>query len=315
MRTVTIAMLAAVSLLLAGCTAITRDLRYPGGYPGSELDKRTFDASRSKQLQLFRGLIVLAMAARIGEANVSTEEAEPFAQHLATAAKEINLAAGNLPFEGNPVCYVGVDQAAAQALAAEQTCSGYPVNFEVDVSRVEARVVRAMIAALPTERVKSFLEDVSKGNLLSAALGAARAFGNAAGSFHRAAGVHRSALEIVGVQLCGLAEDAVNVTQAYEECLGIPADELFFNARKTGREPYGGTVRPAAFHALMRVVRSACVGLPLSNELTEEDLTKVRDARRQTCAGMKFEPTRRADQVPPKKKQEDQALPSGVVGN
>lgn len=310
MRGFMVALVAGLGLLIAGCTPITRELRYPGGYPGYQLDKRTFDASRSKQLQLLRGAIVLAMAARIGEGNVSAEEAEPFAQHLAVAAKEVNFAAGNLPFPGNPVCLVKPGQAAADAAAADVGCNGYPVNFEADISRVESRIVRAMIAALPTDHVKSFLEDLSRGNALSATFGAARALGDAAGSFHRAAGTHRSGLEIVALQRgdCGAADARITVTAALG-CLGVPPDELFFNNLKGTTAPFAGDVDPAAFHALMRIVRTACVGLPLTNELQTPDLLKIRAARRETCRTIVFTPVKRPEQVPP---DDDQgAVPVG----
>lgn len=307
MRGFILVLLAGLSLAMTGCTAITKELRYPGGYPGYELDKRTFDASRSKQLQLLRGAIVLAMAARIGEANVSAEEAEPFAQHLAVAAKEVNFAAGNLPFPGNPVCLVKPGQGAA---IADADCNGYPVNFEADISRVESRIVRAMIAALPTDRVKGFLEDLSRGDALSATFGAAQALGDAAGSFHRAAGAHRSGLEIVALQRgeCGVTDARITVIVALG-CLGVPPDELFFNNLKGTTAPFAGEVDPAAFHAVMRIVRTACVGLPLTNELQTPDLLKIRATRRETCKAIAFAPVKRPEQVPP---DDDQgAVPVG----
>lgn len=89
-------------MALQGCAAITRDLRHPGGAPGRFLDKRTFDASDSKEVQLLRFAIVLAMAARMsGETVRTTEHAHAVAEHLAATANEINRTAANLyPVEG-----------------------------------------------------------------------------------------------------------------------------------------------------------------------------------------------------------------------
>jgi len=98
-----------LALCLSGCGAITRDFRHPGGYPGRLLDKRTFDASESKQLQLLRFTIVLAMAARMAdETSTDAEDAGAIAEYLAASADEINYAAANIyPSGGTPPCRVG----------------------------------------------------------------------------------------------------------------------------------------------------------------------------------------------------------------
>jgi len=96
MRKLTILAVAS-SLALQGCAAITADLRHPGGYPGRLLDKRAFDSSESKQVQLLRFTIIMAMAARMsGETVRTSEHADAVAKHLGATADEINRAAANI---------------------------------------------------------------------------------------------------------------------------------------------------------------------------------------------------------------------------
>ncbi|WP_447764997.1 hypothetical protein [Sphingopyxis panaciterrae] len=113
-----------LALSLSGCGAITRDLRHPGGYPGRILDKRAFDASESKQLQLLRFTIILAMAARMaGEAANDSKDADAIAEYLAATADEINYAAANIyPVNGKAPCSVGwgVPKAAVDPILASQ---------------------------------------------------------------------------------------------------------------------------------------------------------------------------------------------------
>ena len=83
---------------LSGCqTILTKEFRHSGGYVGYQLDKRTFDASESKKLQLLRANMIMAMAARLGADTVQNgEDATAFAQYLQTTANEINYTAANI---------------------------------------------------------------------------------------------------------------------------------------------------------------------------------------------------------------------------
>lgn len=69
------AVLAMVSLL-GGCglvrTGVDRDLRYPGGVGGALLDRYgAYQAAPSKQLQLFREAVTLAILSRVATATIS----------------------------------------------------------------------------------------------------------------------------------------------------------------------------------------------------------------------------------------------------
>lgn len=93
------------SFLTSACTPIlnefrqpiTKELRHPGGYPGHVLDKRMFDASDSKELQLLRATIILAMIARTGATSSDNrEDAETFVKYTVAAVDEINILAGHI---------------------------------------------------------------------------------------------------------------------------------------------------------------------------------------------------------------------------
>jgi hypothetical protein len=324
-----------VSLVSSGCAPILREVRYPGGYPGHMMDKRTFDASANKRLQLLRGAMVLAIAARIGEASVRAEDGDGFARLLGNATAELNHAAANLGMGTGRMCTVGTSNAvpgaivplapayipaapaapavapampvvppgpvpleAAPPVAPDSGCEGYYVNFEADVARIEARVTRAMVAALPTDRAREFLNKLGTGDLLSSAWSALGAGADIAGAFHRGAGVYRSGLEVVaaGMDGCDAKEATMTVLDA-ADCLELDREHLF-DAKDATADRFLKEISPNAFHAIMRIVRTSCVALPLSNELEMEALNKSRATRRESCSKLVFEPTRREDQVP-----------------
>ena len=79
----------ATLIIESGCTPVVKELRYPGGYPGYLLDKRTFNTSGSKQLLLLRATLILAMAAEMSRVTVKGEDADAFAKHLAAAARPV----------------------------------------------------------------------------------------------------------------------------------------------------------------------------------------------------------------------------------
>jgi len=333
----------AVGLLsLNGCSAVLREVRYPGGYPGYLLDKRTFDASENKRLQLLRGALVLAMAARIGEGAVRGEDGDGFARQLANASAEINHAAANLGMGDLKSCTVGDDKPlppiAAGVISARKMserataaaagvvpivtapvgtvanesaslppapdigCAGYYVNFETDVARLESRTIRAMVAALPTDRARRFLEDVAKGDVLSAAWSALSAAGDIAGSFHRASGVYRSGLETVAATMdapCSIKQLGTEPTMTVlgaADCLGLDRDNLFDDEDAKGKD-LKQVIPNRSFHAILRIVRESCVALPLSNELDEIALTASRELRRKACAAIIFLPVPRSERV------------------
>lgn len=262
-----VAFLAASAMLLtSGCGAVRHDLQYPGGYPGWLLDRHSFDAASSKKLLLLRATIVLAMAARMGQATVRGEDADAFALSLKAAAREINIAAADLyPVDGKPENLCLVSRPAGQGGPTADTCLGYEVNFESEVPLIEARLTKLVVAALPTEKSRQFLAAVTKGDVLGAAFKALSAFKTLAVGLHYANGSYRSGLEIVASQIApdqcagaSYAQDKDTVQEAVG-CLGLPTDSIF---SRTDRLLPIKDVSPSAFFALMRIANGACTALP-----------------------------------------------------
>ena len=207
---------AAFSLLLQGCTAVTKDLRHPGGYPGYVMDKRMFDASKSKQLMLLRVAIIVAMAARMSNGTIQNpDEANNVASNLASATDEINFAAADVYWvDGIPPCEVAPetwwqqiinrvlnahDPVATHGSQPPETlvtgCNGYYVNFESELPLLESRVSRLMFSTLPQSQMKSFAGDVEKGNVLGGAWNALKLVFAGIKGLHYAAGSYRSGEE------------------------------------------------------------------------------------------------------------------------
>ena len=51
-------------------------------------------------------------------------------------------------------------------------------------------------------------------------------------------------------------------------------------------------VKEGAFHALMRIAKTSCISLPLSNS---NELATIITAREETCESVKFEPKKRPE--------------------
>jgi hypothetical protein len=120
----------------AGCTPILKEMRYTGGYPGYVLDKRTFDASASKQLLLLRATLILAMAAEMSRVTVRGDDGDAFSKHLAAAAREVNYAAADLYDTKQD----GSGEVCVTALDDDKNCSGFYANFEGDLPLIEQRI-------------------------------------------------------------------------------------------------------------------------------------------------------------------------------
>ena len=300
MRKLSLAAAAVALLVNTGCTAIRTEVRYPGGYPGYLLDKRTFDASGSKQLVLLRATLILAMAADMGQVTVNGQDADGFAKLLASANDEINYAAADLynGSVGSLCTATNLSDARTDANIAltDATCAGFRENFESDLPRVEGRIVKLMLAALPTDKARAFLDDIAKGNVMGAAWNALRVVANGAGGLHYAFGRYRSGLEVVaGSSNCaakysGPPFDATTMTVVHAaQCLGLSETDLFVNPNDATRDDLAGAkVNQRAFFMLMRSVAADCVNLPYSG--SSDELGKSQTARASACNGIGFDP-------------------------
>jgi len=212
---------------------------------------------------------MLAVGAQIGKKTVGHgEEALAFAGYLAAAAKDINYAAANIYPIG------GVDPCKAKGEAAGKDfsqCAGFYVNFESDMPQIEYRVVRVVVAALPTQEARDFLNDLSKGSLLSALWNSVEAFRDVATGLHWGAAPYRSGLEtVVANDVCksgvskAASEDALTVWIA-TECLGLPHDSFFAGEDEIAPTEFK-KVDVGSLHAVLRIAQTACAGLPFSKE-------------------------------------------------
>lgn len=329
----------ALSVILAansGCAAIRDELRHPGGWSGGQMDRRTFDASRSRDIQLFRAALIVAIAARIGERSVEPQDGDAFAKQLAEAAREVNFAAADAGFggrlgtideNGDPIygvtCTVerGVDaptssgaRPARVAFAAEDAnCAGYYVNFEATITRIESRVIRAMLTSLPTDKAREFLDDIADGSLLTALWSLTQSFDDLAQAFHVGASVYRAGTENMAASMNGCEIDpsyagmnlgmAAGYDQEYMSvmhaaaCLGLSRATLF-DSESADADDLPVYLDPSAFHAMFRIARTACVQLPLPNTSQLEAVVLSRNARRTACAELAFNPRMRPTQIP-----------------
>ncbi|MDF7774609.1 hypothetical protein P1X14_05065 [Sphingomonas sp. AOB5] len=286
---------AALSLLsTTSCTAILKEVRYPGGYPAYVLDKRTFNASGSKQMILLRATLILGLAAEMSRVTVNGEDADAFAKHLKNATDEINYAAADVYSVGDRAPCSTTDD----SIGPDNDCKGFYENFDANLPLIEGRLIRVMLAVLPTDQARKFLDDASKGNILGAALNAFRTVMKAAGGLHVGAARYRTGLEVVAGQMgdkcySGRAFEAGNLTTVIEAaaCIGLSQDNIFAKSPPDQRSKLAVPVLPAAFIMLMRGVAAACVALPYGG--SEKAVNDSRKVREEACGAIRFNPTGR----------------------
>jgi hypothetical protein len=288
LRTRAIAALSAASIMLSGCQSFfVSELRRPGGYPGHLLDKRHIDSSESKSVQLLRAAMILSMASRMATQTVRDgKDADGFADYLAAASDELNYTASSLYKAGNKQpCDI-------KLTGSNESCRSYYVNFEADVPLLEARIVRLTLAALPENRAREFLEDVTKGDVLGAAWSAIRAAGEAASGLRRSAAVYRSNLELAAVlNSCKDFSQNTDTVGEAAQCFNLPMDQLFTD----NRVKITGVVNESAFHSVMLLAETACARLPLNTDSDLEGRVKIRNA---ACQKARWSPALRPISIP-----------------
>lgn len=329
MKRLTIGLMINVMLLNSGCAALRDELRYPGGVPGRLLDKRTFDSSESKQLQLLRAALAIAIAARIGEGSVATEDADAFARQLAEASNELNYAAvdAGFPVEIDQISYLGPCQVEAGVVrtelpapapspsptgtssldyrALDASCAGFYVNFEAHISKIESRVIRAMLTSLPTDKARDFIDDLAKGDLLSALWSLTGSVGDLAGAFHRGAGVYRAGTENLAASTPACSwepssrwrdddryDERFDTVLKASACLGLSSRDLF-DSDDISAQALPNRINPLSLIALFRIARASCVNLPLLNTSDEDVRTASLKSRDAACDHLYFDPALR----------------------
>lgn len=312
---------------LSGCqTLLTQEFRYSGGNIGYALDKRTFDASESKQLQLLRATMIMSMAARLGADTVKNgDDAAAFAQYLQATADEINYTAANIyPSPAGtadlfPDAMVGEPCLVVDVSRSNKNCRGYYVNFESDLPLINARMLRLVLAALPDEHAANFLDNAISGDVLGAAFDALRVAADAAESIHRVAAVYRTTIEIVGSGQVNSSLDCAKIPAdftstnglykyvedpGYEEkdgsvsdasrCIGHTELVGLNNRYELLGKKVNPTVHEDGFKALMTIARASCVSLPLANTTNLQDVAGVRN---EICKTIAFFPRQRPETI------------------
>ncbi|WP_260598091.1 hypothetical protein [Sphingomonas endolithica] len=245
---------------------------------------------------------------------VRGDDGDAFAKHLAAAAKEINHAAADLYDTKSD----GTGIVCVTARVDDKNCSGFYANFEGDIPLIEQRIIKVMLAALPTDKARKFLDDASQGNILGAAWSALGTVAKGGGGLHFAFGRYRSGLEIVAEQmgnkcLTGTFDARTRTVIEAANCLGLSQEDLFADPAKEAtadhlRGDNDGAVKPGAFLALMRAVATACVDLPYSGDVAT--IATSRDLRGKSCNDIGFEPVARPYRIT----KDAKSLSAPVVG-
>jgi hypothetical protein len=304
---VVITALFAVSASLSGCTIVHRvaqdELHYPGGLAGKLADQHYIVSARdSKELQLYRYALALAVFSRAATANVrSGKEAAAFLSNVQDAVDEINYSAGHLYAvdNGPPPCTT------AQALSSTGgNCEEYRANFESDLPLIEHKMLNVAFGALPKEQAVTLYNSALKLDPLATG----RAFiGLAARSlliFHRAAAVHRTNLELLAGVVGGPDDQDATVLNAhcyFQDHSGHHAktDDACAGVAKGTGDFKQKPITIDAFKPILAVVKSSCLLLPVDATGGEE--ADPLGARKTVCAKLAFAPKRRLDLLAPKK--------------
>lgn len=304
-----LATLIVMGSVLSGCTVIRTELRNSGGYPGHLLDKRIFNASRSKQLQLLRAAMIVALASRVGTAYIRNGvEADAFASYLDNATRELNALAGNVYSTDK------IDICSGVSATSPVTCPGYTALFESEVPALEYKIARLVVAALPEREASNFVSAIAKGDGISAAWKALWLGAKLVDGFHRGAATYRSTQEILaqavltGNNSAGKNKCENRISQfsnpnnakiaTIEEavaCLGLSNTAIFENPNELQASEYPTKISKDVFVAVFAITQTSCRMLPVDIDQsgtptsTEENAKKI-TARKDTCARLTFKP-------------------------
>lgn len=298
-----------VGSMLSGCGMIRKELRNSGGYPGHLLDERIFDASRSKQLQLLRAAMIVALASRVGTAYIRNGvEADAFVSYLENATRELNMLAGNVySTDKGEIC-------TELRATSPATCPGYTALFESEVPALEYKIARLVVAALPEREASNFVSAIAKGDGISAAWKALWLGAKLVDGFHRGAATYRSTQEILAqavltgnnstgknkcknriAQFSGSDNAKIATIEEAIACLGLSNTAIFENPGELHANEYPTEIDSHVFAAVFAITLTSCRMLPVDIDQsgtptsTQKNAEKI-TARKNTCAGLTFKP-------------------------
>lgn len=329
----------AIAAMLNGCamirTGVDRDLRYPGGVGGAIFDRYgPYAVAPSKELQLFRAAVTLAVVSRIATANVTDgKEADALIEYEKAATREIDYAAIDLYEEGGEPCpaprNLAVEPKPSPTPSPSPSPSPSPTPkhdcrtalFESDLPNIERSLINVAFAGLPKQDAVKVWKSARSGDALGAIWRAVQLTAHSLDGAHRAAAVHRSGVELFALMAkhpegsADQAGDPATITAAlcfigYKNPGGVScaaageasvADFSRTGGRQLDRDAYAKLAKmrvpQGAFDSVFEMVEVSCRLLPISaNDASAADPA---DARRKSCATLTFSPVSRLKDPPP----------------
>lgn len=309
MRGKKLAAFAGVASLLSSCAFVrnvaVQEVRTSGGYGGYLLDRRTFDA-QSKRDQLLRMTIIVALAARVSNATVTDgSDAEDVVNQLSSTVEELNYLAG----------YLNVSDE-CRVFRAAGDCGTYFQLFESDIPRVEAKIVRLVLAVLPRRQAAGFARAAASGKVLSAALRFLQLARASVDALHRGAAAYRSVEEVLATAVynAGACQTAppdshIPTTEAAVACLNLPLDRLFQGGGRLDQRIWEANTatgyRPIhMWNAMYQLTRYSCRYLPpkpvtATAQDPQAEIAENITRRQKVCDDLSYAPRVRFPSTPP----------------
>lgn len=295
--------LAVSTALVGGCTVPLKELRYPGGYLGYAADKHVMNAKKSKELQLLRAVVLVALASRMANATVRDgKEADGYVDYLGGAVDEINYLAGDLKGDGK-------GKACNDLTETTDICRSRNALFESDLPALEYKLFRLVLASLPQKQASDFVNAAKGGDIMGAGWKFLQLALVATDGLHRGAAALRSTQEILaqmvvdqranGSKCADGRSTAIATVEDAVTCLGYSTDSLFRNPDR-GKLVWPEDVPDPVIFAFFDMIRMSCAGLTVYSSLEEPEADHVKD-RRDKCHAIRYDPTLRYGglQLPP----------------
>jgi len=238
------------------------------------------DATSSKEAQLLRATIIVALASRMAVGTLRDgEDADQFIRRVQSVNREINYLGGDI---------FGPEAVGEKRCDALENayCDSRSVFFESNLPQLEYKVVRMLIAALPQKEATKFAAQATAGNVWSAAHKFVKLGFRGADGAHRGAAAFRSSTEILAKATKQPGCDTIADPRA---CLGLgDEDPLTLVAKPEKLQLID--IDKNLITIYFEMIRTSCSLLPLSLESSEEESRAVRI---EACNNLEFKPKKR----------------------
>ncbi len=285
----------ALALNTTGCEYLRHEATRSGGAIGVQADKYLFEA-KSKNMQAYRGLVVGAALARVGERNVTTSGAAITAVTsingvAATVSRLRDLALSNCYRDtdsghvqaGDPIYSDGKD---GKFDIADNQCrdNAYPILFESKLPDLYREVYLLGAAVLPSDAFGDLASHVQGGNIIGVIWALIEATASVAQSAHYALAVGRSATEQRAI------------TYTYRDAkISVPSpftvSDALIALGKDQKPPPDDRQQPddTAFFAMFALMKEACLRI---RRRIEDDKIRESIVCLEKFSGQRFEYTR-----------------------